>query len=75
MLVCYLVCNQLQHSSVVVSLVPDVFLCPHHVPHHQAEEEDEAEQMCPDIDSLVVKFEDALDAAMVACTGPVAGVY
>ena len=72
----YLVGHQLQESGVVVSLVSDVALGPHQVPHHQTEEEDEAEEVCPDVDSLVVQGEDALYTALVAQTDrPVAGVY
>jgi len=71
-----LVGHQLQESGVVVSLVSDVALGPHQVPHHQTEEEDEAEEVCPDVDSLVVQGEDALYTALVAQTDrPVAGVY
>ena len=62
----YLVGDQLEESGIVVSPVPDMLLGPHHVLHHHAEEEDEPEQMCPDVDRLVVQGQDALDAALVA---------
>ena len=71
----HLVGYELQQGGLVVRGVPDVFLGPHQVLHHQAEEEDEPEKMSPDVDSLVVEFEDALDAAIVAQTSPVAGFY
>ena len=58
---------------MVVRLVSDVFLRPNQVLHHHAEEEEKSEQMCPDVDSLVVEFKDTLDTVIIAQTSSVAG--
>ena len=51
-----------------------MILLPQHILQHQEEEDEEPQQMSPDVDSLVVKFEDALDTVLILQSLPVSRV-
>ena len=69
----YLVGEQLQRGGAVVRGVADVLLRPDQVLHHQHEEDEEAEEVGPDVDSLVVEPEDAAETVLVVQPLAVAG--
>ena len=55
-----LVGEKLYDGCSIVCAVPYMILSPHQILHHQTEEYEETQQVCPDVYSLVVKLEDAL---------------
>ena len=70
----HLISDELYYDCSVVCTVSDMILLPHRVLQHQDEENQKPQQMSPNVDSLVMKFEDALDAVLILQPLPVSRV-
>ena len=60
-----LVSHELDDGGSEVRTISNVILVPGNILHHQTEEDYEAKKVSPNVDSLIVKLEDAFQTVLV----------